>query len=197
VLLIGGLSACGSADVRATANALPTAAPSIKSLPGAQVGEMAEKELEAEHHDMAVGTVTCPDLVWQLDASVRCMKTSELSDGRRLKIPGTVTVTSTQGWGRLHVELDNDVSEFGIAGAEVAKHVTAWVQRRVHVARPQVRCPYLRGATGVVERCAVTVAGKTGSVRVRVSAVDANRYLTKFACSWQVRPSSVAGAKRQ
>ena len=110
------LTACSSTDD------VPDASSSmspIDVLPGERVGELAEKQLEAEHLEIAVGTVTCPDLDWKVNASVRCIKVSELSDGRRVKVPGTVTVTSTENWGRLHVALDDHAAEFGLDGDHV------------------------------------------------------------------------------
>lgn len=185
LVLLSGLTGCGGPD--ATNRADLGAKTSITSLPGSRVGELAEKELEAEHADMALGSVQCPDLAWRVDASVRCVKTSVLSGGRRLLIPGTVTVTSTQGWGKLHVVLDDQVAEFGLAGRQVASRVRAWVARHGR-ARSRVACPYLRGVSGATELCAVRVGGQRATVRVLVVSTDAATYSTRFTCAWKRAP---------
>lgn len=159
------------------------ASPSLDVLPGEQVGRLAEQQLEAEHLEMATGKVTCPDLDWVLNASVRCLKISELSAGRRVKIPGTVTVTSTEGGGRLHVELDDQVTEFGLDGVELGRQVTAWV-RAGSPSAGAATCPYLRGAIGASTRCTVDISGRQYVVLVEVTRVAAADYRTSYALSW-------------
>jgi hypothetical protein len=188
-LLVAGLTAltgCGAGTDVTT----PVSSPSIDSLPGAQVGKLAEEQLEAENLEMAVGRVTCPDLAWTVDASVRCVKLSELSDGRRVKIPGTVTVTSTVGGGKLHVALDDKVAEFGVDAHYLASNVTDWVTARTKVVPTTVRCPYLRGIRGATAGCGIDLAGHPGRVRVTVTDVDAKAFRTTYTCSWQVRPKA-------
>jgi len=90
-LLAGLATGCGQDAVRPD------------ELHGRDVARMAERELEAENPRMAVGTLTCPGLKFRRDASVRCLRTVELSEGRVVKVPGTVIVSSVAGGGRLHV----------------------------------------------------------------------------------------------
>lgn len=185
--LAGGVTACGD-----TAAEVSTSSESIDFLPGSRVGELAEQQLEAEHLEMAVGSMACPDLDWKLDAAVRCVKTSELSDGRRVKIGGTVTVTSTSGGGRLHVELDEVAAEFGVDGGHLADAVSAWAREQGQ-ALSAVDCPYLTGAVENRVRCAVSgAAGRrwVGWVIVEVTAVDAAEYRTEYTLRWP------AGARR-
>lgn len=181
---------CGSTDEpRSSAD---TDAPKIDFLPGQRVGELAEKQLEAEHAEMATGAVECPDLDWEVDASVRCVKTSELSDGRRVRVPGTVTVTSTEGYGKLHVELDDEIAEFGVDGTHLAGDVKRWVSRRVTGTPIRATCSYLAGKPGTRSVCKVTVAGKHCRVRVSVTDVDAADFRTRYRLDWKVRPKAVA-----
>lgn len=175
-----GLAGCGGSGGGPDATASTTP---IDFLPGARVGELAEKQLEAEHLQMAVGVVTCPDLDWQVGASVRCTKVSELSDGRRVKIPGTVTVTSTENWGRLHVVLDDRAAEFGVDAGYLTREVIDWVTARTGVPEG-VDCPYLRGARGAVARCEVRLAGQRRVVTVTVTDVDPEDYRTHYSLGW-------------
>jgi hypothetical protein len=184
-VLISAVTGCGSAaDVQPAAS--PTA--TISSLPGPRVGELAEKQLEAEHLEMALGSVTCPDLEWRVNASVRCLKISQLSNGRRVTVPGTVTVTSTRGWGKLHVELDDQVSEFGVDDGHLSRDVGSWVADKAGEKPASVHCPYLRGVRGAVVTCSVSVAGKRSRVLVRVTDVDPGQYLTRYTMRWQKVP---------
>ena len=179
---------CGSAEK--VPSSVGSKAPTIDFLPGDQVGRLAEKQLETEHLAMATGAVECPDLDWEVDASVRCTKTSELSDGRRVMVPGTVTVTSTEGFGTLHVELDDEVAEFGVAGEHLATEVRSWVARRVSGTPITVTCDYLSGKPGAQSRCRVEVAGKRCEVRATVTDVDAADFRTRYRFGWQVRPKA-------
>ena len=170
------LVGCGSSSGE------PAAEPSVDLtvLPGERVGELAEKQLEAEHLEMATGTIDCPDLRWEVDASVRCEKTAELSDGRRVKVRGTVTVTSVAGFGKLHVELDEDVAGFGVDAGHLSTEVSSWVKARSARAGA-ARCPYLPGREGAVVHCKVRVAGKKALVRVSVTDVDDDEFRTSYA----------------
>src|SRR5215216_7526592 len=75
----------------------------LDEIDGEKVGTMAERELEAQNPRLAPGTLDCPDLDFETDASVQCLRTTELSAGRVVKVMGTVTVTSLSSGGRLHV----------------------------------------------------------------------------------------------
>lgn len=175
VLCCAGLAGCGG-----TGNDPEV----IDFLPGARVGELAEKQLEAEHPDIAVGAVTCPDLDWQVNASVRCVKVSELSEGRRVKVPGTVTVTSTESWGKLHVVLDDRAAEFGIDGGHLGGEVADWVESQ-EASPGAVDCPYLTGMVGSVARCAVTLEGVRRVALATVTAVEPDEYRTRYALTWE------------
>lgn len=173
------LVGCGSSSGE------PSAEPSVDLtvLPGARVGELAEKQLEAEHLEMATGAIVCPDLPWEVDASVRCEKTAELSGGRRVKIGGTVTVTSVAGYGKLHVELDDEVSEYGVDAGHLSAAVSSWVEARSPGAGA-ARCPYLPGRQDAVVHCTVRVAGDKVVVRVSVTDLDDEEFRTSYALRW-------------
>lgn len=150
-------------------------------LAGARVAAMAEDELEAENPRMATGTLTCPDLRFEEGASVRCRRTTELSGGRLVSVRGTVTVTSTDAGGRLHVAMDDEADEFGLTGEGLAADVRQRYQRRARQQPSRVDCPYLRGAVGTTVTCAVTVAGRIRRLDVQVTAVDPAGFRTSYA----------------
>jgi hypothetical protein len=143
---------------------------------GSQVGTMAERELEAQNPGMASGTLACPDLSLDIGASVRCLRTTELSDGRVVKVNGTVEVTSLSSGGRLHVTMDDEAIEFGVTGDQVA---TA-VRRRVGARTAVVECPYLVGKVGTVVTCRVEAGSRRRDVEVEVTAVEAGSYRTTY-----------------
>ncbi|MFL6022673.1 MAG: hypothetical protein ACJ72O_04975 [Marmoricola sp.] len=170
---LAGLVACGTTD-------------RVEAIPGARVATMAEHQLEAMHSELATGTMTCPRLEFALDASVRCVRLAELSGGRQIRVLGTVTVTSTKHGGRLHVRLDDDVSEFGVSGEELANDLRARSQRLLGTAPTDVSCPYLVGRTGAVVRCEVVVLQRTLIAPVRVVGVKAADYATDYRFSAEV-----------
>jgi len=175
ILLVVLLAGCGS----------PSEPPlEIDRLPGAQVGEMAERELEAEHPAMAPGTITCPDLDWEVDASVRCVQVAELSEGRQVTIGGTVTVTDVTGGGRLHVELDDTVAEFGITGAYLSADLETRARDRLDPDPSSVRCPYLAGPVGTTVRCSLVHEGRKQIVLARVTALDPENHETSYEFDW-------------
>jgi hypothetical protein len=143
---------------------------------GSQVGTMAERELEAQNPGIAAGTLVCPDLSLDVGAEVRCVRTAELSEGRVVKVDGTVEVTSLSSGGRLHVTMDDRASEFGVTGDQVATEVRARFGARPAV----VACPYLLGKVGTVVTCRVEVGSRRLDVRVEVTAVDPHSYRTTY-----------------
>ena len=170
VLLLGTLlTACGGDP------------PVPDRLPGKAVAAMAERQLEAENPRMATGHLSCPDLHLRVGASVRCLRTTELSGGRVVKVAGTVRVTSVHGGGRLHVAMDQHAAEFGLTGEQVAAVVRDRYAGRHHLAPRGVECPYLRGVVGTVVSCRVEVGGRTRLVDVVVTRVDPASYGTGFA----------------
>jgi len=169
VLCVGLLGSCGRQAV-----SLPD------RLDGGAVSRMAERELEAENPRMAAGTLSCPGLNFRRGASVRCLRTVELTEGRVVRVPGTVTVTSVVGGGRLHVAMDDRAEEFGLSGDRVAAGVRDAFARRLHLRPTRVTCPYLRGAIGVRVTCRVD-GGRRRTVEVEVTGVDAADYRTSYA----------------
>lgn len=202
VLMTAGLllvSGCGGlADSRAATGAADS--PTIDSLDGSRVGELAEKQLELKHPQMAIGRITCPDLVFAVGRSVRCERVAELSGGRRIRVLGTVTVTSVEGGGKLHVELDDDVTEFGIAGTRLVSDLrSALAERQARAV--WAHCPYLLGKRGQAVLCRFRLAGaasakgagKVGKVRVVVTGVDPDANATRYRFDW---PRSAPPAQR-
>lgn len=147
-------------------------------LRGNAVAAMAERQLEAQNPRMASGTLSCPDVALKVGASVRCIRTTELSEGRLVKIGGTVSVTSVASGGRLHVAMDRQAQEFGLAAERLAAGVRRWFAKRYGVAPAGLTCPYLRGEIGA--RVACHVAGGH-DVEVVVTHVDPATYTTTYA----------------
>ncbi len=175
VLLVAALpSGCGQ-DVRA----LPD------HLAGHEVGVMAERELETENPALAPGTLVCPDLDLRVGAEVRCLRTAELSGGRVVKVRGTVAVTSLTAGGQLHVRMDVDPAEVGVASGRLDAEVRQWYAERSRVAPSRVSCPYLRAEVGHRVTCHLDVAGVDHDVDVVVTAVDAATYRTTYVVRGQ------------
>jgi hypothetical protein len=167
VAAVAGLPGCGPAA-------------SINGIPGNRVAAMAEQQLEAMHNNLATGTMTCPRLDFVVEASVRCVRVARLSGGRQIRVLGTVTVTSTKDGGRLHVRLDDEVSEFGVSGEQLADDLRARSQSFLGAAPEQVSCPYLVGRKGAQVTCEVVVLQHTLVARVSVVRVVPADYRTVY-----------------
>lgn len=140
----------------------------LRTLSGDRVALMAERQLEDEHPQMSPGTLACQDLVLELGASTRCTRTARLSEGRTVRINGTVEVTGVEDGGRLHVQLDDRAVAFGIAGDHLAERV----RDRFALDAGSVTCPDLDGVVGASVRCELGA----GSVEITVSGVDPEEY---------------------
>lgn len=174
VLLVGTLlpalvAGCGDGDP-----------PLPERLAGRAVGTMAERQLETENPRMARGTTDCPDLALRVGATVRCLRTTELTGGRVVKVAGTVKVTSVAAGGRLHVAMDEEAAEFGLTGEQVAAGAREQYAARHHVTPGTVECPYLRGVVGTVITCRLEVSGRARLLDVAVASVDPATYTTRF-----------------
>jgi hypothetical protein len=170
VLLLAALVAgCGTGDP-----------PLPDRLAGRAVGAMAERQLETQNPRMARGTMACPDLDLRVGASVRCLRTTELSGGRVVRVAGTVRVTSTGGGGRLHVAMDEQARSFGLTGDQVAAGAREQYAGRHHVTPTSADCPDLEGRVGAVVACRLQVSGRTRIVDAVVTSVDRATYTTRF-----------------
>lgn len=150
-------------------------APTVDVLDGDEVATMAERQLMVENPRMAPGTLACPDLEFEVGAFVRCLRTTELSGGRLVKVAGSVEVTSRESGGRLHVAMDDEAVEFGLTGDQLASEVRPRFERAGSA--PIVECPYLRGAVGQRVTCQVEVGGVVRrELVVVVTAVDEQSY---------------------
>lgn len=153
-------------------------ATTVDVLDGVKVATMAERQLVAENPRMAPGTMSCPDLEFETGASVRCLRTTELSGGRVVKVGGSVEVTSEDSGGRLHVAMDDQAAEFGLAGDQLARELRPGFVRAGSA--PVVECPYLRGTVGQRVTCRVEVDGRRRDLVVVVTAVDEQHYDTDY-----------------
>lgn len=176
VLIPAGCGGEGTASVDT-----PAPRSTVGSLDGAEVGTMAERELESQNPTLAPGTMACPDLDLDVGASVRCLRVTELSGGRVVKVRGTVEVTSLDDGGRLHVAMDDEAEEFGLSGRQLASDLRRQYVQRFRSRPSRVRCPYLRGEVGTRVSCRLVAGGKRLEVGVVVTAVDADSYRTHYA----------------
>lgn len=189
VLLLGlvlTLSGCGDAETEQS----PVATPTLDHLPGAEVGAMAERELERAHPGMAPGRLSCPDLRWSVGSSVRCVQLATLSAGRQLRIPGTVRVTDLAGGGRLHVRLDDEVAEYGLAAEYLTSELIRAATRRFGAVPTTAGCPYLSGPVGTTVVCTLVTRDRPRTVRARVTARDDATNATEHVFDW-VAPKPV------
>lgn len=152
----------------------------LDQIDGAKVGTMAERELEAENPRLAPGTLHCPDLDFEVGASVRCLRTAELSEGRVVKVGGSVEVSSLASGGRLHVAMDDEAREFGVTGEHIAADLRQQYVQRFHTQPSVVDCPYLRGVVGATVTCRLEAGGRRQDVDVTVTAVDSDSYRTTY-----------------
>lgn len=148
--------------------------PAVDVLDGTDVATMAERELMAENPRMAPGALSCPDLEFEVGASVRCLRTTELSAGRVVKVAGRVEVTSEDAGGRLHVAMDDEATEFGLSGDQLAAELRPRFVRAGSAA--VVVCPYLRGVVGQRVTCRLDGGGARRELVVVVTAVDEPSY---------------------
>jgi hypothetical protein len=148
----------------------------LHELGGDKVAAMAERELEAENPGLAAGSLTCPDLRFRVGASVRCLRTTTLPNGRIVKVGGTVRVSSLASGGRLHVAMDSKASEFGLSGAQVASELRRQYPHLFRGEPGAVDCPYLRGELNATVACHVRVGGDRRTVDAVVAQVDPAAY---------------------
>jgi hypothetical protein len=169
VLLLGG---CGTGT---PARTLPG------TLPGAQVGAMAERQLESAHPRMAVGTIVCPDLRFRVGREVVCVRTAELSGGRQVEVRVRVRVTSLREGGRLHVRTEDRVSAYRITGEHLAADLRARVLERYRIRPDAVRCPVLPGRVGARVRCSVMFGNGRLIAPVTTRSCDDSSYEIRYA----------------
>jgi hypothetical protein len=148
----------------------------LDSIDGGKVATMAERELEAENPGLSAGTLSCPDLDFHVGASVRCLRTTTLPNGRIVKVGGTVRVSSLASGGRLHVAMDTEASEFGLSGAQVAAELRRQYAQLFHAEPGAVDCPYLRGELHATVACHVRVGSHRRTVDAVVAQVDPEAY---------------------
>jgi hypothetical protein len=161
----------------------------LDEIEGSKVAAMAERELEAQNPRLAPGTLSCPDLDFEVGSTVHCLRTTELSEGRVVKVRGTVEVTSRASGGRLHVAMDDDAQEFGLTGDQVAAALSQQSAKRFGGVPSHVDCPYLRGKVGTTITCSVDLGATRREVDAVVTAVDAEQYDTVYVFRRHVAPS--------
>ena len=161
----------------------------LDEIGGSKVGAMAERELEAENPRLALGTMACPDLDFRVGASVRCVRTTELSGGRIVKVGGTVKVASLASGGHLHVAMDSEATEFGLAGDRIAADLRQQFVQRFQRQPSRLTCPYLRGVVGHRVTCRLVDRGARRDVDVVVTGVDPATYAVRYVAKAH-RPAS-------
>jgi hypothetical protein len=151
------------------------------TLSGDRVARMAEAQLEATHPYLARGTMACADLEFRIGATTRCTRTGYLSRGRIVRVLGTVEVTRTANEGMLHVELDDEVRSFALAGTELATRIAGTS------GTSGLTCGDLEGVVGARAVCADPTGAEILAVAVRVDRVT---YDIEFELGRDARPGS-------
>ena len=151
------------------------------TLSGDRVARMAEAQLEATHPDLARGSMVCADLEFRIGATSRCTRTGYLSRGRIVRVLGTVEVTRTANEGMLHVELDDEVRSFALAGTELATRIAGTS------ATSGLSCPDLEGVVGARVVCSDPAGTE---VPVVATGVDRTTYEVEFELARGARPGS-------
>ena len=142
-----------------------------RTLTGDRVARMAEAQLEAEHPEMSPGSLSCQDLEFAIGATTRCTRTALLSEGRTVRVLGTVRVTSVENQGRLHVKLDDEAVAFGVTGDHLASEL-----RKRGRSVGEVDCPDLDAVAGTTVTCELD----DGTVEVTVVEVDPDEYDVEY-----------------
>ena len=152
------------------------ATPAAMTFSGERVARIAENQLEARRPALAPGVVSCSDLDFVVGARARCARTSALSNGRGVRVLGTVTVMSVRDGGRLHVHFEERAASFWVRGAYLADRARRWLDARHPPAAAAVSCPDLPGETGREVTCE---AGDV-AVGVLVTATVPETYAVRY-----------------
>jgi hypothetical protein len=143
--------------------------PAVDSIPGARVATMADHQLEAMHSELAPGTMSCPRLDFTVDAAVRCTRVSELENGVRVEVRGTVTVTSTRDGGKLHVQMDKNNTKVWVTSAQLEGDLRDRASKLVGVTPDKVTCPQLTSGNGFTGRTVCTVLFGTTALQAEAT----------------------------
>lgn len=151
-------------------------------LAGATIAKKANAQLEKENPKLVHGSLTCKDVKYAKGATTRCLRTVDLSQGRRVLIGATVTITDTKNGGHYEIKVDDQVQEFGELGPTVAADLATQYAKRFRTGKPQVTCPaYLKGQVGASFSCQVVPDNGKIEVLVTVTSVDAKNFETVYS----------------
>ena len=151
------------------------------TLKGATIAQKANAQLEKDNPRIAHGQLTCADVNYRKGATTRCLRTVELSQGRRVLIGATVTITDTAGGGHYSIQVDKQVKEFGQTGSSIAQDLAAQYAKRYRTGTPQVTCPpYLEGQVGATITCRLRSDTGALDIEVKVVRVDPQNYAIAY-----------------
>jgi hypothetical protein len=152
-----------------------------RTLTGATIAKKANAQLEKENSTLVHGALTCKDVKYTKGATTRCLRTVDLSQGRRVMIGATVTITDTKNGGHYEIKVDDQVQEFGKLGPAIEADLATQYAKRFRTGKPQVTCPgYLKGQVGATISCQVVPDNGKIEVVVTVTSVDAKTYDTGY-----------------
>jgi hypothetical protein len=156
------------------------------TLSGATIAKKANAQLEKENSKLVHGTLACNEVRYVKGATTRCLRTVDLSQGRRVKVGATVTITSTSSGGRYVIKVDDKAQEFGETGSTIEADLATQYAKKFRTGKPQVTCPdYLVGKVGAAITCQITPDNGKLEVVVTVSKVDPATFATVYTFKQQ------------
>jgi hypothetical protein len=151
------------------------------SLTGATIAKKANAQLEKENPTLVHGSLTCKDVKYAKGATTRCLRTVDLSQGRRVMIGATVTITDTKSGGHYEIKVDDQVQSFGKLGPTIAASLATSYAKKFRTGAPHVTCPaFLEGRVGASITCQVAPDNGKIDVVVTVTQVDTKSYDTGY-----------------
>jgi hypothetical protein len=150
-------------------------------LAGATIAKKANAQLEKQNPQLVHGQLTCKKVKYSKGATTRCLRTVDLSQGRRVLIGATVTITDTTKGGHYTIAVDKQVQEFGEVGSSIEQDLATQYAKQFRTGKPKVTCPaYLKGQVGASVTCQLQSDSGKIDLLVTVSKVDPTKYLTIY-----------------
>lgn len=150
------------------------------TIDGEELADVADTQLRKNDPRIVEGTMECPSVAAEVDASVRCTRTAEV-EGRRVVLEGTVTVKEVDGGdANVHVQMDDQPKEFGQTGDSIADDIGRQFEQRFGRAPDKIECPYLKGEVGAEVTCDLESEGDAYDVVVTATGVDEAKMDTDY-----------------
>lgn len=156
-----------------------------KNISGDELARAANSRLEKQNSTLVPGRVKCPKARAEKGASVRCLRTVDLSGGRRVKIDVAVTINEVKSDGRFHFNavVAKKPREFGVVGGYIERDLSKQYAAQFGSPPRDVTCPDLRGAVGSSVHCTLLVHDGKRDVTVTVDRVDRDRFDAHYVYS--------------